>query len=118
MVGGEPMWARVAERVSREWNAKGNCMLVVGATYPEEMRRIREIAPEMVFLVPGVGAQGGDAAAVVEAGMDAKGMGLMISSSRGILFAADPGAAAKALRDEIRSAVASTQATREATHAR
>jgi orotidine-5'-phosphate decarboxylase len=113
LVDGKPLWACVAERVSRDWNAKGNCMLVVGATYPEEMRRIREIAPEMVFLVPGVGAQGGDVAAVVEAGMDARGMGLMISSSRGIAFAADPATAAKVLRDEIRVAVESTLASRE-----
>ncbi len=103
-VGGRPLWEMVAARVSTEWNAAGNCMLVVGATYPEEMRRIRAIAPEMPFLVPGVGAQGGDAAAVVAAGMDARGLGLLISSSRGIVFSDDPGAAARALRDEIRAA--------------
>ena len=74
------------------------------------MKRIRAIAPAMPFLVPGVGAQGGDVAAVVSAGMNARGMGLMISSSRGILFSDDPGAAAMALRDEI-------QAAREAAHA-
>ncbi|MBW4039245.1 MAG: orotidine-5'-phosphate decarboxylase [Acidobacteria bacterium] len=103
-VGGRPLWEMVAARVSTEWNAAGNCMLVVGATYPEEMRRIRAIAPEMPFLVPGVGAQGGDAAAVVAAGMDARGLGLLISSSRGIVFSDDPGAVARALRDEIRAA--------------
>jgi len=106
----KPLWEMVAARVSAEWNVAGNCMLVVGATYPEEMKRIRAIAPAMPFLVPGVGAQGGDVAAVVSAGMNARGMGLMISSSRGILFSDDPGAAAMALRDEI-------QAAREAAHA-
>jgi orotidine-5'-phosphate decarboxylase len=109
------LWATVAERVSHEWNAKGNCMLVVGATYPEEMGRIRAIAPELTFLVPGVGAQGGDVAAVVHAGLDAKGKGLMISSSRGVMYAADPASAAQELRDEInglRKAMA-----REAKHA-
>jgi orotidine-5'-phosphate decarboxylase len=100
----------VALRVSTEWNAAGNCMLVVGATYPEEMRRIRAIAPEIDFLVPGVGAQGGDVAAVVSAGMNARGKGLLISSSRGIIFSDDPAAAARGLRDEINAA-------REATHA-
>jgi orotidine-5'-phosphate decarboxylase len=85
-------------------------MLVVGATYPEEMRRVRAIAPEMTFLVPGVGAQGGDVAAVVDAGLDAKGAGLMISSSRGVIFADDPAADARALRDEI-------NVSREAKHA-
>jgi orotidine-5'-phosphate decarboxylase len=85
-------------------------MLVVGATYPEEMRRIRAIAPTIPFLVPGVGAQGGDVAAVVSAGLDAQGKGLLISSSRGILFSEDPASAARDLRDEINAA-------REAAHA-
>jgi orotidine-5'-phosphate decarboxylase len=107
---GRPLWETVAMRVSSEWNAAGNCMLVVGATYPEEMRRIRTIAPEIPFLVPGVGAQGGDVAAVVSAGLDARGKGLLISSSRGILFSEDPAAAAQTLRDEINAA-------REASHA-
>lgn len=107
---GRPLWETVAVRVSSEWNSAGNCMLVVGATYPEEMRRIRAIAPEVAFLVPGVGAQGGDVAAVVAAGLDAKGKGLLISSSRGIVFSEDPAGAARALRDEINAA-------REAVHA-
>ncbi len=107
---GRPLWETVALRVSAEWNAAGNCMLVVGATYPEEMRRIRAMAPEIDFLVPGVGAQGGDVAAVVSAGLDARGKGLLISSSRGIIFSDDPAAAARGLRDEINAA-------REAVHA-
>lgn len=107
---GRPLWETVALRVSMEWNAARNCMLVVGATYPEEMRRIRAIAPEIDFLVPGVGAQGGDVAAVVAAGMDARGKGLLISSSRGIIFSDDPASAARGLRDEINAA-------REAVHA-
>lgn len=100
-VNGKPLWEAVATRVSTDWNEHGNCMLVVGATYPEEMRRIRAIAPEMTFLVPGIGAQGGDVEAVVTAGLNARGAGLMISSSRGILFSDDPEAAARQLRDEI-----------------
>jgi len=100
----------VAARVSADWNAAGNCMFVVGATYPEEMRRIRAIAPEIPFLVPGVGAQGGDVAAVVSAGLDARGKGLLISSSREIVFNDDPARAARDLRDEINAA-------REAAHA-
>ena len=108
--GGRPLWETVAMRVSTEWNAAGNCMLVVGATYPEEMRRIRTIAPTIPFLVPGVGAQGGNVAAVVAAGLDAQGMGLLVSSSRGILFSEDPASATRTLRDEINSA-------REAVHA-
>ena len=107
---GRPLWEVVAGHVSSEWNAAGNCMLVVGATYPDEMRRIRAIAPEVPFLVPGVGAQGGDVAAVVAAGLDARGLGLLIASSRGIVFSEDPARAARDLRDEINAA-------REATHA-
>lgn len=107
---GRPLWETVAQRVDTEWNGAGNCMLVVGATYPGEMRRIRAIAPEIPFLVPGVGAQGGDVAAVVGAGLDARGTGLLISSSRAILFSDDPAGAAQKLRDEINVA-------REAVHA-
>lgn len=109
-VEGKPLWQTVAEKVSREWNTNGNCMLVVGATYPEEMRVVRKIAPEMTLLVPGVGAQGGDVAAVVSAGRDSHGKGLMISASRAILFSDDPTAAARGFRDEINVA-------REARHA-
>jgi orotidine-5'-phosphate decarboxylase len=102
--GGRPLWQAVAEKVSGEWNRNGNCMLVVGATYPDEMRKVRTIAPDVTFLVPGVGAQGGDAAAVVAAGLDAEGRGLMINSSRGIIFSDDPAVAARTLRDEINAA--------------
>lgn len=108
---GRPLWETVALRVSTDWNAEGNCMLVVGATYPEEMRRIRAIAPMISFLVPGVGAQGGDVASVVSAGMDMLGKGLLISSSRGILFSEDPAAAARGLRDEINIARGALHAT-------
>lgn len=104
VVEGEPLWRRVARKVATEWNSRGNCALVVGATWPEEMRVIREAAPDLTFLVPGVGAQGGDVEAVVKSGVDARGLGLMISSSRGVIFDANPGEAAKKLRDEIEAA--------------
>jgi orotidine-5'-phosphate decarboxylase len=110
--GGRPLWETVAMRVSTEWNTAGNCMLVVGATCPEEMRRIRAVAPTIPFLVPGVGAQGGDVAAVVSAGLDARGKGLLISSSRGIIFSDDPAAAARDLRDEINAARKAAHAAR------
>lgn len=98
---GKPLWQTVAEKVSQEWNANNNCMLVVGATYPEEMKAIRQAAPELTFLVPGVGAQGGDVEAVVSAGLDASGRGLIINSSRGVIFSDDPRSAAMQTRDEI-----------------
>jgi orotidine-5'-phosphate decarboxylase len=103
-VEGRPVWELVAQQVSTQWNANGNCMLVVGATYPEEMRRIRTLAPEMTLLVPGIGAQGGDLEAVVAAGLNRAGRGLIISSSRAILFSDDPARAARETRDAINAA--------------
>lgn len=76
-------------------------MLVFGATYPEELATVRKLIPEMTFLVPGLGAQGGDVKATVEAGLNKEKKGMIINSSRGIIFAEDPAAEAKKLRDEI-----------------
>ncbi|MEK7460713.1 MAG: orotidine-5'-phosphate decarboxylase [Patescibacteria group bacterium] len=105
---GKPLWQHVADKIANNWNSHNNCLLVVGATYPEEMVQIRQATGEMTFLVPGIGAQGGDVATVVKAGKTADGLGLIINSSRGIIFAghdedfADQAAlAAKKLRDEI-----------------
>lgn len=105
---GKKLYRLVAERVVQEWNVAGNCLLVVGATYPRELAEIRAMAGDMIFLVPGIGAQGGDIAAAVHAGRTAAGRGLIINSSRAILYAssgADYAAAARAaalkLRDEI-----------------
>jgi orotidine-5'-phosphate decarboxylase len=105
-VGGVPLWEVVATRVRDEWDARGNCMLVIGATYPAELRRARELCPEMPFLVPGVGAQGGDVESVVRAGIDDQGRGLLINASRSVIFADDPATEARSLRDAIRSAAA------------
>lgn len=110
-VGGAPLWETVAQRVRDEWSSAGNCLLVVGATYPAELARARELCPQLTFLVPGVGAQGGDAATVVANGLRADGRGLLINSSRAIIFADDPAAEARALRDAIRAAVAARGAT-------
>ncbi len=107
-VGGEPLYAHLARKVTREWNANGNCLLVVGATGPEQMQRVRAIAGDMPFLVPGVGAQGGDVQALVGAGRTRDGNGLIVNSSRGILYASSgtdfapaARAAALSLRNEI-----------------
>jgi orotidine-5'-phosphate decarboxylase len=83
----EPFYLRVARRVAKEWNANGNCGLVVGATYPEELRQVRAIVGDLPILAPGVGAQGGDLEATVRAGIDSVGQGLLISVSRSILYA-------------------------------
>jgi orotidine-5'-phosphate decarboxylase len=99
---GKPLWQVISEKVSQEWNENKNCMLVVGATYPEEMKKIREIVGDMLFLVPGVGAQGGSIKEVMESGADKNGLGLIINSSRGIIFSENPKEEARKLRDEIR----------------
>ena len=77
-------------------------MLVVGATYPKEMNEIRKIAGDMTFLVPGIGAQGGDLKAVMKAGLSSEGLGLIINSSRGIIFSENPKEEARKLCEEIK----------------
>jgi orotidine-5'-phosphate decarboxylase len=98
---GKPLWQIIAEHVSQEWNTNNNCMLVAGATYPEELKQIRGLVGDMTLLIPGIGAQGGDVEKTVKAGLNSSGKGMIISSSRGIIFADDPAMAAKKLRDEI-----------------
>ena len=107
-IEGRPLYEHVARTVAENWNAHNNCLLVVGATYPEEMKAIRDIVGDMPFLVPGIGAQGGDLKATMEAGLDSKQQGLIISASRSVLYASsgeDFAEAARAealkLRDEI-----------------
>ena len=109
VVEGRPLYQHVAEKVAREWNTHGNCSLVVGATWPAQLKEVRAIVGDDVpFLVPGVGAQGGDVEAVVTNAKNAAGTGLMVSSSRAILYAskgddyAEAAAnAARELRDQI-----------------
>lgn len=68
-------------------NTHGNCGLVVGATYPNELREIRDLVGFMPILIPGIGAQGGDLKQTISAGRDIRGRGMIINSSRGIIFA-------------------------------
>jgi len=89
----------VADLAARRWNSRGNCLLVVGATYPRELAEVREIVGNMPLLVPGVGAQGGDVAQAVQNGQTSAGTGLIISSSRGILYASSGENFASAARD-------------------
>ncbi|MGO1718753.1 MAG: orotidine-5'-phosphate decarboxylase [Luteimonas sp.] len=110
--GGErPLYQHLAETIARDWNGNGNCALVVGATWPEQLREVRAIVGDMPLLVPGVGAQGGDAEAVVRNARSHDGTGLMVSSSRAILYAASgddyaeaAAASARGLRDTINRA--------------
>jgi orotidine-5'-phosphate decarboxylase len=87
VAGGKPLYERVAKQVAEKWNINGNCLLVVGATYPKELKTVRKIVGDMTILVPGVGAQGGDLEKTMKAGINSKGAGLIINSSRGIIFA-------------------------------
>jgi orotidine-5'-phosphate decarboxylase len=106
LVDGLPLYRRVAQRAVTHWNTHRNLMLVVGATYPREMADLRMAHPEVPFLVPGIGAQGGDLNAILMAGLDARGAGLLINSSRNIIFAG--GGAAGAIREaaaDLRTAI-------------
>ena len=86
-VDGKPLYQHVARLVAQQWNRHGQCALVVGATFPQEIAEVRKIVSEMPLLVPGIGAQGGDIEATVLAGQTRDGMGMMINSSRAILYA-------------------------------
>lgn len=96
-----PLYEVVAQRV-QSWNKAGNCGLVVGATYPQELRDIRSMCPDMPILVPGVGAQGGDLEASVAAGVDAFGEKAIIAVSRAVLFAGEGTDFATAAANEAR----------------
>ncbi len=106
---GRPVYAHVAEMVATRWSQLGECGLVVGATYPTELAEVRAIAPNLPILVPGVGAQGGDAATVVEHGADARRRGLIVNSSRAILYASSGADFAEAARDAAASTAARLQ---------
>ena len=86
-VDGVAVYEKIAQMIVNDWNSHGNCCLVVGATAPEQMQRIRQITPTMPFLVPGVGAQGADVEAIVKAGQTNDGMGLIINNARNVIFA-------------------------------
>ncbi|MEK7594043.1 MAG: orotidine-5'-phosphate decarboxylase [Patescibacteria group bacterium] len=87
-VDGRKLYLTVAENVTTKWNANDNCLLVVGATVPGELAEVRQlVGDDMDFLVPGVGAQGGDVEATVKAGANSKGTGMIINSARAILYA-------------------------------
>jgi orotidine-5'-phosphate decarboxylase len=84
---GKPIYQHVAQMVADKWNTNGQCALVVGATFPNELAQVRKIVGDMPLLVPGIGAQGGDIQTTVAAGKTANGTGMMINSSRAILYA-------------------------------
>jgi orotidine-5'-phosphate decarboxylase len=97
----EPLYQHVARRVAQAWNANGNCALVVGATYPAELKRVRAIVGDMPILIPGIGAQGGEVAATVAAGRDSRGWGMIISVSRSVIYASHGSDFARAARGAV-----------------
>ena len=112
-VGERALYQVVAQLAAQRWNSRGNCLLVVGATYPEELAQVRALVGDMPLLVPGVGAQGGDVAQAVSRGQTADGTGLIISSSRGILYASqgqDFASAARAATEKLRGEINASRA--------
>jgi orotidine-5'-phosphate decarboxylase len=110
LASGERLFERVARLAATEWNRSGQLGLVVGATYPDELARVRELAPTLPLLVPGVGAQGGDAAATVRSGWRTDAP-IIVNSSRAVLYASSDDdfadaarAAARATRDALNAA--------------
>ncbi|NLG49447.1 MAG: orotidine-5'-phosphate decarboxylase [Chloroflexi bacterium] len=101
--GGVPLYRHIAE-LAGDWADGREIGLVIGATYPQAIAEIRAASPKTWFLIPGIGAQGGELDAVLQAGLRADGMGLLINASRSILYADDPRAAARALHAQIRDA--------------
>jgi len=111
---GLPLYEVVAQK-AKEWNVYGNIGLVVGATYPEELKKVRSICPEMCLLIPGIGAQGGDLASEVNYGVDARGKRAIIAVSRQILYASkgkDFARAARDMAEKIRNQINSYLASR------
>ncbi|QGZ41586.1 orotidine-5'-phosphate decarboxylase [Pseudoduganella flava] len=109
-VDGKPLYQHVARLVADKWNTNGQCALVVGATFPQEIAQVRALVGEMPLLIPGIGAQGGDIEATVRAGRTDAGTGMMINSSRAILYAASQGSedfaqAARRVAHETRGAI-------------
>lgn len=88
-VSNKPLYIHIAKAVVKNWNKNNNCLMVVGATYPKELSEIRKIAPDTTFLIPGIGTQKGNLKKTLEAGLNAQKKGLIISSSRNIIFASN-----------------------------
>jgi orotidine-5'-phosphate decarboxylase len=100
--GDEPLYVALARKVAEEWNANGNCGLIVGATYPDDLQQVRAVAGDLPVLVPGIGRQGGDLEGAIRAGLDSQGQGLLLSASRSIIYASDGMDFAQQARREAR----------------
>jgi orotidine-5'-phosphate decarboxylase len=107
-IDGQPLYKHVAIKAANEWNKNQNVLLVIGATYPKELAEIRALTGDMNFLVPGIGAQGGDVEAAVSNGINSDGAGLIINSSRAIIYAGKDehyAVAARKIAEETRNQI-------------
>ncbi len=100
IIDNKPLYQIIAEHAGKEWNYNGNCGLVVGATYPDELKVVRHIVGNLPLLIPGIGAQGADVEKTVKAGVDSEGLNAIINSSRGIIFASSGANFAEKAREE------------------
>ena len=91
----------MAENVVNKWNANKNCMLVVGATYPDELKQVRKMVGDMTLLVPGIGAQGGDLEKTLKVGLNSKKAGLIIAVGRSIIYSENVKKETEKLRNQI-----------------
>lgn len=107
---GQPLYLYLAELIARHWDKQQQCGLVVGATFPDEIRAVRAVVGDMPLLIPGIGAQGGDIARTVAAGADQQQQGMLINSSRAILYASQG-------EDWLQAAQQVAQSTRDAINA-
>jgi orotidine-5'-phosphate decarboxylase len=110
---GRAVYEAVAER-AREWNINGNVGLVIGATWPHQVQRVRDICPDMLLLLPGIGSQEGELEASVQAAMDAAGAGFIVAASRSILYAGQGDGFARGSRKAAQRLRTSINRTREA----
>lgn len=92
-----PLYQLVAHNIASKWNTRGNCGLVVGATFPGELAQVRALVGALPILSPGVGTQGGTVAATMQSGATADGRGIIVNAASGIMYAADPVEAFRAL---------------------
>lgn len=99
-MNGKPLYLLIAENVAKNWNTNGNCAVVVGATYSEELKKVREIVGDIPILIPGIGAQGGDLEASVKNGINSQKQGIIIAVSRSIIYASSGEDFAQKAREE------------------
>lgn len=99
-MNGRPLYQLVAENIAKNWNTQGNCAVVVGATYPNELKAVRQIIGDIPILIPGIGAQGGDLESSVKNGLNSEKQGIIITSSRSIIYASSGEDFAEAAREE------------------